>query len=57
MSKEKERKKPQQSPQLASPPTPLRMERGVESTVCRGFAGGFAGEFTGGFIGNWIEVR
>lgn len=40
-------------PSTASPPTPLRMERGVECTVCRGFVGGLQEDF----IGNWIEVR
>jgi len=46
----------------ASPPPPLRMERGVNSTVCRRFAGRFTGGFIGDllvlnwrFIGDWIE--
>jgi hypothetical protein len=41
------------------------MERGVNSTVCRGFVGDFLGDLLGDllenlqedFIGNWIEVR
>ena len=44
MGKEKMKKKahnnqpnqPHPRPSTASPPTPLRMERGVESTVCWG---------------------
>ena len=44
MGKEKKKKKPQQSPQPASPPTPLRMERGVNSTVCQGFTAMKEGE-------------
>ena len=42
MGKEKKEKKPQQSPQPASPPTPLRMERGVNSTVYWKVIGGSA---------------
>ena len=37
MGKEKKKKKASPPTQPASPPTPLRVERGVNSTVCQGF--------------------
>ncbi|MEZ7675365.1 hypothetical protein O3603_08515 [Prevotella sp. 20925_1_30] len=57
MGKEKKKKKPHPLSEPTVTDQREVMARGVECTVCRGFAGGFTGEFTGGFIGDWIEVR
>ena len=46
MGKEKKKKKPHPDPSTASPPTPLRVERGVNSTVCQGFTAMKEGKIT-----------
>ena len=38
--------RPHSRPQSASPPTPLRMERGVNSNVCQGFTAMKEGKIT-----------